>query len=160
MIKFTRLQISPFQFDTHAKEFINSIEQFLFELREGRPIGPYAHQERILPATRTQPAWADVEIAWDNADHDLRSLLEILSQLVHVCSEIYDSLPDEGDELYGSVSNLYRRLSEIHNHINGMVFEPNPDTIYWVEIDTNQSQSLSLCSTTSHWTSYATIPLA
>jgi DNA polymerase-3 subunit epsilon/ATP-dependent DNA helicase DinG len=132
-----------FQFDNNATEFIKTIEHFLSDQREGRPVGPYSHQERILPTTRTQPAWSEVEITWDDAAQSLRSLLEILSQLVQVCAEVYDALPDDGEELFGSISNLYRRLSETYNHINGMVFEPNSDTIYWVEIDPN-GRNLSL----------------
>jgi DNA polymerase-3 subunit epsilon/ATP-dependent DNA helicase DinG len=132
-----------FQFDNHAKVFIKTIEQFIFEQREGRPVGPYSHQERILATTRTQPAWSDVDIAWDDTAHSLQSLLEILTQLVQICAEAYDALPDDGEELFGSISNLYRRLSEINNHINGLVFEPKSDTIYWVEIDPN-GKNLSL----------------
>lgn len=138
-----------FQFDNHLKDFFKSIEQFLYEQRQGNPIGTYSHQERILPATRTQPAWTEVEIIWDDAEKNLRSLLEILTQLLQVCSNIFDELPDDGEELYGSLSNLHRRLSEVYNHVNGMVFEPQPETIYWVELNPN-NHNLSLYAAPLH----------
>jgi DNA polymerase-3 subunit epsilon/ATP-dependent DNA helicase DinG len=47
------------------------------------------------------------------------------------------------------LSNLYRRLSEVHNHTNGLVFEPNSETIYWVEID-SKSRNLSLYAAPLH----------
>jgi DNA polymerase-3 subunit epsilon/ATP-dependent DNA helicase DinG len=64
-----------FQFDKHLKEFFKTVEQFLFEQREGRPIGVYSQRERILPATRTQPTWTEVEITWDEAEKKLQSLI-------------------------------------------------------------------------------------
>jgi DNA polymerase-3 subunit epsilon/ATP-dependent DNA helicase DinG len=39
-----------FHFDTYVQGFFQSLEQFLMDQREGRQVGMYAHQERILPA--------------------------------------------------------------------------------------------------------------
>jgi hypothetical protein len=39
-----------FQFEQVARQFFVTLDQFLFEQREGRPVGQYAHQERILSA--------------------------------------------------------------------------------------------------------------
>lgn len=138
-----------FQYDKNMKEFFNAIEHFMFEQREGRPIGVYSHRERILPATRTQPTWTEVEITWDDAEKKLQSLVEIIAHLLQACSDVFDSLPEDGEELFGSLSNLYRRLSEVYNHINGLVFEPNSETIYWVEID-SPSHNLSLYAAPLH----------
>ena len=56
-----------FRFQNLSKEFFHSLDHFLSEQREGRPIGMYSQQERILEATRTQPAWGEVELTWDEA---------------------------------------------------------------------------------------------
>lgn len=129
-----------FHFETYVQEFFETLNQFLIEQREGRPIGMYAHQERILSATRAQPAWADVEVAWDDAEKALRPLVEILGKLLTALSEVVDSLPEETEELFSNLSNLYRRMSEIQNNINQLVFEPKADIIYWVEINPNGKQ--------------------
>jgi len=129
-----------FHFQSLSQEFFQTINQFLLEQREGGEIGMYAHQERILPATRSQPAWADVETAWEEAESSLQPLLEIMAQLLQALGDLRENLPEEGDDLFSNLSNLYRRLTEIHNNISGMVFEPNPEMIYWVEINPNGKQ--------------------
>jgi DNA polymerase-3 subunit epsilon/ATP-dependent DNA helicase DinG len=131
-----------FQVENLSREFFNSIDAFLFELREGKPVGMYAHQERIVPATRSLPQWEQVEAAWDEAERNLRPLVEITGKLLQGLGEILnapeqDAIPEELEEVLGNLSNLYRRLAEMHANLNGLVFKPNPDVIYWAEINPN-----------------------
>jgi ATP-dependent DNA helicase DinG len=128
-----------FNFDGLVREYFSSIEQFLFEQREGQPLGTYAQQERILPSTRTLPAWSAVEMSWDEAEKPLRSLLEILAQILQGMAEIHDVLAEneESEDTLSILSNLYRRFSEIYQNVHGMVFEPNELTIYWIEMNPN-----------------------
>lgn len=123
-----------FRFENLARHFFLVFDQFLFELREGRPVGTYGHQERILSATRTQPAWSDVEIAWEDAQGTLSPLLETLAQLAHALIDFVDRLPEEGLDVYNQLSNIYRRLSEFNEHLSALVFKPDPERIYWAEI--------------------------
>ena len=138
-----------FHFDVQMQQFVQSLTQFLFEQREGRPVGMYAQQERILSATRTQPAWADVEATWDEAEHSLDPLVKILGTLVQALGELTEELNEENQEIFGNLSNLYRRLSEILSNLNGLVFTAKADTIYWVEINANGKQ-LSLNAAPLH----------
>ncbi len=70
-----------FRFQPRSGNSSASIEHFLDEQREDRPVGMYAQQERIVEATRIQPAWGEVELSWDEAGATLQSLLEMLAQL-------------------------------------------------------------------------------
>ncbi len=126
-----------FQFEHHSREFFTSVEQFLFEQREGRPVGSYTHQERILPATRTLPAWGDVEAVWDDAEHALSPLLETLAKLLQGLAEILPGLPEGDEELFSALSNLYRRFTELHDSLEALVFKPDVERIYWAEVNTN-----------------------
>ena len=130
-----------FQLENLMRQFFFSIDRFLNEQREGRSMGMYSHQERIISATRTQPAWGDVELTWDEAQRVLSGLLEIIAQLTRGLSEILEALAEEDEELFGSLSNLYRRLAEVHDNIDALVFKPEPDRIYWAEV---QSSGLRL----------------
>jgi ATP-dependent DNA helicase DinG len=134
-----------FHFQTSAQGFFRTLDQFLFEQRGGNAIGMYAHQERILPATRTQPAWSDVEIAWEESEASLEPLIKNIAKLMEALGELKENLPEEEeDDLVSSLSNVYRRLSEMQNNINGMVFEPRADIIYWVEVlPTGKQMSLN-----------------
>ncbi len=138
-----------FQFEQHSRQLFTDLDRFLFEQREGRPLGPYAHQERIIPATRTQPAWSAVEVDWDEAEHSLKPLLEIIARVTQAIAELLQDLPDDGQDLFGQISNLYRRLSELHDQIDGLIFEPKAESIYWIEIQSD-GQRISLHSAPLH----------
>jgi DNA polymerase-3 subunit epsilon/ATP-dependent DNA helicase DinG len=128
-----------FQFEHLSKEFYTSVEQFLFEQREGRPVGSYAHQERILPATRTLPSWADVETAWDEAGQALAALIDVQAKLIHGLTEILPALQEDDEELFSTMTNLYRRFTELHDSLEALVFKPDADRIYWAEINSNNT---------------------
>jgi ATP-dependent DNA helicase DinG len=123
-----------FQFEHLSQQFFSALDQFLFEQREGNPVGQYAHQERILPASRAQPAWDEVEAHWDDAERVLGSLLVNLENISQVLAELVEVLPEESQDLFNQIGSLYRRLSDLKDHLNGFVFEPQVDRIYWVEV--------------------------
>lgn len=129
-----------FHFQTTTQGFFQSIDQFLLEQREGNDVGVYAHQERIIAATRTQPAWADVEAAWEECENSLKPLIDNLAKMIQALGDIKESLPEEEDDVISNLSSIYRRLSEIQNNLDGMVFEPRADSIYWFEIQPNGKQ--------------------
>ncbi len=131
---------AAFQFQHQNRAFFQSLDHFLIEQREGRQIGMYSHQERIVPATRTQPAWAEVELAWDEAQRSLALLLDILGKLIQAVTETLEALAEEDQEIHGSLLNTYRRLDEIQTNTNALVFEPSPEQIYWVEVQPNGYQ--------------------
>jgi len=118
-----------FQFEHLTRQFFSALEQFLAEQREGRQVGAYSQQERILPATRTLPSWADVEAAWDEAEHTLSPMLELLAKLLQGLSEILPSLPEGDEELFSTLSNLYHRFTELHNNLEAIVFKPDHERI-------------------------------
>ncbi len=140
-----------FNFDGLVRDFFLSIEQFLLERREGQPMGSYAQQERILQATRTLPAWSDVEMSWDEAEKPLSALLDFMGKILQGVAELHDALQDnpESEDTISILSGLYRRLTEIFTNIHGMVFEPNEMTIYWIEMNPN-GRRLSLNAAPLH----------
>jgi ATP-dependent DNA helicase DinG len=138
-----------FRFENDCRAFFQSIDAFLGEQREGRSLGMYSHQERILPATRAQPAWGDVELTWDDAVHALGPLVEILEKLTQGLGEITQLLNEEDNELYGSFANIYRKFVELNQNIDSLVFNPQADQVYWAEANPNGSR-LSLHAAPVH----------
>ena len=129
-----------FRLENEFRRFFTEIDRCLYNLRDGRPVGLYSHQERILPATRTQPAWGSVEMVWEDAQSSLQALLDTLNRLVQAVAEILQSLSEEDQELYGSLGNLYRRFAELHQNLHALVFEPDPGRIYWAEVHPNNGR--------------------
>lgn len=138
-----------FQFQQLLRLFFDSLQGFLLDQREGQPIGSYGQQVRILPATRRQPAWSEVEACWDEAQGILKQLLDLLLNLSQMLADLIDHLPPENKDLFTHISSLYRRLSEHFNEINSFVFKPANDRIYWVEVQPD-GRSLSLNAAPLH----------
>jgi len=75
--------------------FFRAMEEFLAEIREGRPISAYGQQERILDSSRTLPPWTNVEIAWDAA-HEVTTLLaNLTAEIYKTCTDYRDNADEE-----------------------------------------------------------------
>jgi DNA polymerase-3 subunit epsilon/ATP-dependent DNA helicase DinG len=138
-----------FRLESLMRRFYDAIEQFISDQREGRPASSYSYQERIQDATRTQPSWTNVELAWEESQYTIQPLIDVVAKLLQATTENITLLDEEDEELYSSLSNIYRRLSEINIQLNALVFEPLSDQIYWVQIDQNRRR-VSLHSAPLH----------
>jgi DNA polymerase-3 subunit epsilon/ATP-dependent DNA helicase DinG len=114
--------------------YFQAMSAFLEEQREGRPLGTYPQQERVVPSTRTLPIWVDVEISWELADETLKSLMDILRDLRTPMRELADQENDDAEDMWGSLGNMFTRLLEIEHNIQGLTLMPDQNNIYWVEI--------------------------
>ncbi|MCB2180196.1 DNA polymerase III subunit epsilon [bacterium] len=121
-------------FQNFIQKFFIAIDKFLENQREGRQLGSYSQRVRIIPATRTQPEWSDVEYAWEDALQNLEPMLGHLEQVNQALSEIAESGIEEIEDIQSSLINIFRRLVEYQHNINALVFEPLEDQIYWAEI--------------------------
>jgi DNA polymerase-3 subunit epsilon/ATP-dependent DNA helicase DinG len=129
-----------FQMENLVGGFFNTLDEFLFEVRDGKNIGNYGQQERILQSTRNQPAWMNVEVAWEDSQAVIRSLLKSTEEIAHKIVELSNAGFENFEDLedgYNNLTNLYRRLDEVYGNIDSMVFDPQPDRIYWVEVRSN-----------------------
>jgi DNA polymerase-3 subunit epsilon/ATP-dependent DNA helicase DinG len=136
-----RITDYTFQLENLTRNLFNAIEQFLFEQRDGRRIGPYAQQVRILPATRVQPAWLDVEVSWEDTQVIIKSLLDSLETIGQAVAELIEQGHEDSEileDIFNNLSNVYRRTSEIFENLDAMVFNPQPDRIYWTEVHPNE----------------------
>ncbi len=129
-----RLTDLSFRLDHDFGQLFIAVNQFLADQREGRPVGGYGQQERVVPATRTIPAWTEVEIAWDTAAETLKLLLNLLSELYKAIGELDGNLAEDLENIEGSLSNLYRRLAEAETYLTALISTPDPNFIYWIEV--------------------------
>ena len=127
-----------FRLDNQMTSYFKALDGFLEEQRAGRPLGTYPQQERILPATRTLPFWLDVEIAWEQANETLKSLLVFIKKLREPLGELADSEDEDAEDMWGRMGTIYQRLEEIGRYLTGLSLEPEENRIYWVELDPNR----------------------
>jgi DNA polymerase-3 subunit epsilon/ATP-dependent DNA helicase DinG len=126
-----------YQFQNFINQFFITIDKFLEEQREGRKLGSYPQQERIIPATRSQPSWMEVEVAWEETQGALAPLMHNIEQTGKVLTDMLESGLEEIEDLISNLTNLYRRLYEYDLNLNALIFDPSPNQIYWAEISPN-----------------------
>ena len=125
-----------FKAQSRMDEFFSSLATFLELKRGGKPVGRYSHQERILPSTRTSPNWVDLEISWDQARQPLHGLISDLQSLWEGIQQILSRAPEKEariETLLNDLREASRSLYEIFENIDDLVFEPDPNRIYWLE---------------------------
>lgn len=127
-----------FQFQTLVTSLFGAINMFMEDQREGRALGSYSQQVRVEPGTRTQPAWVEVEVAWEDAQHALEPLKSTLEQIGRGLRDLVEQGHEDVEDLLGNLGTVYRYLTEVGDQVNALVFEPVEETIYWVEITTRQ----------------------
>ncbi len=120
--------------------FFGALVEFISYQREGQPVSSYAYQERLLPATRTQPGWDNVELNWNSASETLSALIAVLGETQKCAAELYSAGVESLEEVISNLGNLYRRLTEVESIIGSMIFNPSPEYVYWVEINPNNDR--------------------
>ena len=64
-----------------SRHFFEAVAQFMSEQRDDQPLGEYTQQVRIVPGTRSQPYWEQVQMQWDELRRSLAALAEGLGRL-------------------------------------------------------------------------------
>ncbi|MCS6908550.1 MAG: helicase C-terminal domain-containing protein [Anaerolineales bacterium] len=126
-----------FRLEEYSRQFFTAIDRFFYDLREGREIGMYAHQERIVQSHRTQPSWQAIEASWEETEAVFGSLVEVLRSILTVIAENIENIVELDEDLYTDSSNLVRRFQEILDNLHSFVFKPEPNKIYWIEVKNN-----------------------
>ena len=123
-----------------ARLFFDALAEFVASQREGQPASTYVYQERILPATRTQPGWDSVEIAWSAAGETLSLLIALIGEIQKGVTELYSDGLEALEDVISNLGNLYRRLTETESMVSSLIFDPASDYVYWVEVNPNSNR--------------------
>jgi DNA polymerase-3 subunit epsilon/ATP-dependent DNA helicase DinG len=129
-----RASDTAFRLDSYSKDFFYALNEFMAYQQEGRPKSMYAFSTRIVPASRTQPGWDNIEITWGTAAETMTLLVNLIGELYQAAGALYADGIDELEDSASALSSLYRRISEANLAISGMIHKPNPETIYWIEV--------------------------
>mgnify|MGYP000848327886 FL=1 len=139
-VAIERATDQAFRLDNAMTAYFKALDFVLEELREGKPLGTYPQQARILPATRTLPCWLDVEITWEQAKANLEALLEALKTVREILRALAEADVEEAEDLLGSLASINGNLQEIGIQVDNLTLSPDPNQIYWVELDPLQGR--------------------
>ena len=94
---------------------------------------------RVTAATRSQPVWVEIEVAWDN----LGLLWGILLQHIESLGDALRNLPSADEGLVSLIEQLGStalRLVELQVQMEQWVMKPDSNSVYWVEVATPERQ--------------------
>lgn len=123
-------------------DLFNTLENFLNnqETTPNENEGSYDRHVRLTPARRAQPAWSEVEIAWDNL---ARALVQVRDGL----ARLYTAWDDLGEwevpsylELATEMVGALRRLEETRTQLEAIISKPGTNGIYWATLAKNNGE--------------------
>ena len=121
-------------------ELFKSLDHFMVQQREGKPIGPYGQQVRITNSIRTLPDWSNVEIVWDDLRQPLVGAIKTASEIGEGLVDLASGENDQGEDLFIALRSTGHSLAEILERLDQMIFEPVPKMIYWLRVRANSEQ--------------------
>ena len=128
-------------------QFFNRLDSFLEEHSQSG--GTYNQTIRLTGGIRVQPAWASVEIAWDNLSLHLLRIGERLEHLSSGLSALDEYDVSEQEDLLQELLSYLNRTRELHEQMNALIAQPSSAGIYWAEVSA-QNEDVSLHAAPLH----------
>ena len=135
-----------FKTQSRMDDLFRILQLLLERSRGGRPAGRYTQQARIESSAnvsenfpgilREQREWDDVEKSWDEARQSLYGLLEDIQKLWESITELFKTNQTDESQYEAILNDLReasRELYDMYENIDHLVFEPDPNMIYWIE---------------------------
>lgn len=123
--------------EQHAAEFFDRVSDFVQQHTEVQ--SDYTLRLRLIPGLRKQPAWSNVEIAWDNLHAQLHAVLDALDRFNAALSELENFEVPDYEELLARFVGVRRALDEMRSNTNAIVARPVISDIYWIELQRSMS---------------------
>ncbi len=117
--------------------FFTSLSLFLDEYQ--RPGSQYDQRIRLTSGLRVQPAWSDVEIAWEDLSKRLRGIGDHLEYLYKALAGVGNSGILEYEELMQELGGKLRQIRQLGEELEAIVAQPVANGIYWASIRANDA---------------------
>jgi DNA polymerase-3 subunit epsilon/ATP-dependent DNA helicase DinG len=115
-------------------ELFKSLDQFLLQQRDEKPIGPYGQQVRITNSIRTLPEWSHVEVMWDELRQPLVDSIKTILEISEGLVDLDSGENDQGEDLFIALRSTGHSLAEILERLDQLIFTPDPKMIYWLRV--------------------------
>ena len=120
--------------------FFRAALDFFQQHRNDRSDGPYDARILLDDGLRHQPAWSDLEVAWDDANERLREVVQQLSGLAADLVELNDAEIPDLDDLILDVTTSLQGLAEFATQTSKIISHPDANGIYWAEISARDAE--------------------
>ncbi len=121
-----------YDFFVALEKFIDAQEQL-----SGESENAYDRQLRLTPTRRAQPAWSEIEIAWDDFGARLRQVREGVEKIYTAWNELDDYEVPSHYDLLQELAGAMRRMSETRAQLEALITKPTANGIYWAEVNKN-----------------------
>ena len=112
--------------------FFTTLTLFLDEYQ--RPGSQYDQRIRLTSGLRVQPAWSDVEIAWEDLSNGLRGIGDRLEYLYKGLAGLEDARIREYEDLMQELGGKLRQVRQLGEEMEAIVAQPVTDGIYWASV--------------------------
>lgn len=114
-------------------DFFSTLRMFFADSLNSR--SQFSQQIRITPSVRVQPGYNNIEMAWENFNKILISVVDGFVKMGQGLTEASESFDIEGiEDLILALNSNGRSLNETRTNLDGIIIQPEEDMIYWVEI--------------------------
>ena len=112
--------------------FFTALALFLAE--HERPGSQYDQRIRLTSGLRVQPAWSDVEIAWEDLSTGLRGVGDRLEYLYKGLLGLEDAGILEYDDLMQELLGKLHQVQQLREEMEAIIAQPVAEGIYWASI--------------------------
>jgi predicted DnaQ family exonuclease/DinG family helicase len=117
----------------HWRQMWHQFRKVIFSVMlQYRDAAEDSSQIQITSSTRAQPAWSDVEIAWENADLSLKEVLDGLTEALESIEDASDVQIPNQDAVALEASALLQQGTDLRDHTLEFVIHPRKEMIYWL----------------------------
>jgi len=88
---------------------------------------------RITSGSRSQPAWSDLELLWDNYDRALAETGHRANALLRSVEQLPEGALPGAEEVVLDLGDWLGREEEVREHIAGFVAHPDQSMVYWID---------------------------
>jgi ATP-dependent DNA helicase DinG len=119
--------------------FWEVLDDFVQEMVPRGQTNEYDLRLRVTSATRSQPLWVDIEVAWDNLGIVWSTLIKHLEDLKDDLARPAANREDLAS-LHEEFSGAILQLVEMHAQMETWVMKPDTGNVYWMEVSTGERQ--------------------
>ncbi len=121
----------------YIDDLFEQLTDFAREYSESK--SDYSQRLRLVMSLRHQPAWDNIEMAWENVSVQLFAVIDGLQRLGAALKDMSEYEIPDYEDLVARVTGYVRTLTEVRTKTNAILTQPTSNEIYWLEVEPNQS---------------------